>query len=166
VGRSVHPDLDGLDAMRRDSLARVRSGWHERPAFEQEARVSFHVHTIATAVLGAGTDALLAARLAGPDQVAATRARWFGEDFSRSGRLAGIGRYSGVIARHASVRSVWFVNSVRGSIALAAAVAVADTSSVQHGFWVALGTLSVLRTNASATGATAVRALLGTMIGF
>jgi uncharacterized membrane protein YccC len=45
-------------------------------------------------------------------------------------------------------------------------VAVADLSSVQHGFWVVLGTLSVLRTNASATGATALRALLGTVIGF
>jgi uncharacterized membrane protein YccC len=43
---------------------------------------------------------------------------------------------------------------------------VADLSNVQHAFWVVLGTLSVLRTNASATGATALRALLGTVIGF
>jgi uncharacterized membrane protein YccC len=45
-------------------------------------------------------------------------------------------------------------------------VAVADLSSVQHGFWVVLGTLSVLRTNASSTGSTAVRALIGTAVGF
>jgi uncharacterized membrane protein YccC len=51
-------------------------------------------------------------------------------------------------------------------VALAAAVAVADLTSVQHGFWVVLGTLSVLRTNAAATGATAWRALAGTVIGF
>jgi uncharacterized membrane protein YccC len=38
--------------------------------------------------------------------------------------------------------------------------------SVQHGFWVVLGTLSVLRTNAASTGATALRALAGTAIGF
>jgi uncharacterized membrane protein YccC len=61
---------------------------------------------------------------------------------------------------------VWFINSLRGSLALAAAVAVADLTTVQHGFWVVLGTLSVLRTNASATGATALRALLGTLFGF
>src|SRR5207244_11957658 len=62
--------------------------------------------------------------------------------------------------------SVWFVNSIRGAIALAVAVAVADLSSVQHGFWVVLGTLSVLRTNAASTGSSAARALGGTAIGF
>jgi uncharacterized membrane protein YccC len=61
---------------------------------------------------------------------------------------------------------VWFVNSVRAALAIAAAVAVADLTSVQHGFWVVLGTLSVLRTNAGSTGSTALRALLGTVAGF
>jgi hypothetical protein len=68
--------------------------------------------------------------------------------------------------RHASVRSVWFINSLRASVAIAAAVAIADLSSVQHGFWVVLGTLSVLRTNAGSTGSTALRALAGTLAGF
>jgi uncharacterized membrane protein YccC len=45
------------------------------------------------------------------------------------------------------------------------AVAVADLSSVQHGFWVVLGTLSVLRSSLGATGATALRALAGTAVG-
>jgi uncharacterized membrane protein YccC len=67
---------------------------------------------------------------------------------------------------HASVRSVWFVNSIRGAVALAVAVTIADITTVQHGFWVVLGTLSVLRTNAAATGATALRALAGTALGF
>jgi uncharacterized membrane protein YccC len=61
---------------------------------------------------------------------------------------------------------VWFINSLRGAVALAVAVAVADLTSVQHGFWVVLGTLSVLRTNATTTGATALRALAGTVAGF
>jgi len=39
-------------------------------------------------------------------------------------------------------------------------------SGVQHGFWVVLGTLSVLRTNAASTESTALRALGGTVIGF
>jgi uncharacterized membrane protein YccC len=64
------------------------------------------------------------------------------------------------------MRSVWLINSVRGSVALAVAVAVADLSSVQHGFWVVLGTLSVLRTSLGATGATALRALAGSAVGF
>jgi uncharacterized membrane protein YccC len=64
------------------------------------------------------------------------------------------------------MRSVWFRNSLRGAIALAAAVAVAKLTDVQHAFWVVLGTLSVLRTSAAATGATALRALTGTIVGF
>ena len=56
--------------------------------------------------------------------------------------------------------------SLRGALALAAAVLVADLTGVQHGFWVALGTLSVLRTSAASTGATAFRALAGTAAGF
>ena len=55
---------------------------------------------------------------------------------------------------------------MRGAVALAAAVLVADLTDVQHGFWVVLGTLSVLRTNAAATGATVLRALAGTVVGF
>jgi uncharacterized membrane protein YccC len=43
---------------------------------------------------------------------------------------------------------------------------VADVSGVQHGFWVVLGTLSVLRTNAASTESTALRALGGTVVGF
>jgi uncharacterized membrane protein YccC len=45
-------------------------------------------------------------------------------------------------------------------------VLVADLSGVQHGFWVVLGTLSVLRTNAASTESTALRALGGTVSGF
>ena len=71
-----------------------------------------------------------------------------------------------LVSGHASLRSVWFLNSARGALALAAAVAVADLADLQHGFWVVLGTLSVLRTSASATGATALRALIGTVVGF
>jgi uncharacterized membrane protein YgcG len=43
---------------------------------------------------------------------------------------------------------------------------VADAAGVQHAFWVVLGTLSVLRTSASATGSTAWRGLAGTVVGF
>ncbi len=74
--------------------------------------------------------------------------------------------FARVAAGHLTPRSVWFRNSVRGAVALALAVLVVEVTTVEHGFWVVLGTLSVLRSNALGTGATAVRAVLGTAIGF
>ena len=67
---------------------------------------------------------------------------------------------------HLSFRSVWFRNSLRGAVGLALAVAVVEVTDVEHGFWVVLGTLSVLRSNALGTGATALRAVGGTAVGF
>jgi uncharacterized membrane protein YccC len=67
---------------------------------------------------------------------------------------------------HLTVRSVWLRNSLRGAAALAVAVAVARITGVSHAFWVALGTMSVLRSNALGTGATAMRAVAGTVVGF
>jgi uncharacterized membrane protein YccC len=67
---------------------------------------------------------------------------------------------------HVEPHSVWLRNSVRGAIALAGAVLVADLSGAQHSFWIVLGTLSVLRSNALSTGENAVRGLVGTTIGF
>ena len=67
---------------------------------------------------------------------------------------------------HLSLRSVWFRNAVRGAAGLALAVAVVEVTDVEHGFWVVLGTLSVLRSNALGTGATALRAVAGTAVGF
>ncbi len=70
------------------------------------------------------------------------------------------------ILSHLSFRSVWFRNAVRGAAGLALAVAVVEITDVEHGFWVVLGTLSVLRSNALGTGATALRAIGGTAVGF
>jgi hypothetical protein len=53
-----------------------------------------------------------------------------------------------------------------GSVALAVAVALADLSGVEHRFWVVLGTLSALWTNAAGTEALALRSLAGTAVGF
>ena len=66
---------------------------------------------------------------------------------------------------HLSFRSVWFRNAVRGGVGLALAVTVVEITNVSHGFWVVLGTLSVLRSSALGTGSTALRAVGGTAIG-
>jgi uncharacterized membrane protein YccC len=69
------------------------------------------------------------------------------------------------LVSHLSFRSVWFRNALRGAIGLALAVLVVELTDVQHGFWVVLGTLSVLRSNALGTGANALRAVGGTALG-
>ena len=48
---------------------------------------------------------------------------------------------------------------------LAVAVFIAQRTGLQHGFWVVLGTLSVLRSNALATGWSVLSALAGTAAG-
>lgn len=72
---------------------------------------------------------------------------------------------TGVVHAHATLRSVWLRNSLRGAVGLAAAVLVAEVADLDHAFWVVLGTMSVLRSNAMTTGATIERALLGTFLG-
>jgi uncharacterized membrane protein YccC len=66
---------------------------------------------------------------------------------------------------HASTRSVWLQNSIRGAAGLAIAVYIAQRTGLQHGFWVVLGTLSVLRSNALGTGWSILSALAGTAVG-
>jgi uncharacterized membrane protein YccC len=67
---------------------------------------------------------------------------------------------------HVDRHSVWLHNSVRGAAGLALAVLVANEAGVQHSFWVVLGTLSVLRSNALNTGQNVIRGLSGTVAGF
>jgi len=70
-----------------------------------------------------------------------------------------------VLRVHASGGSVWLRNSVRGAIGLALAVLVGKVTDLQHGFWIVLGTMSVLRSSAVATSSRIVGVLLGTLAG-
>jgi uncharacterized membrane protein YccC len=143
------------------------------------ADYAFHAQTVGIATSAAMGDATIAAGLASPAQVSAQYRNWLsqppsvrspaqegGEPRARRSRLGILARAASIITTDASLRSVWFRNGARGAIALSAAVAVAKVTDVQHAFWVVLGTLSVLRTSATATGATAMRALVGTAAGF
>ena len=182
AGGSARPDIDELERCRAAVLARIdepgpgEPGPHPsgpRPPepgaparLREAAQISFHANAIAVAVLGAAYETLIACRLADPEWLDARRRRWYAGSSAAARTVQRVSSVATAAHTHASVRSVWFVNSIRGAVALAVAVAVADLSSVQHGFWVVLGTLSVLRTNAAGTGAIAVRALAGTAIGF
>jgi uncharacterized membrane protein YccC len=186
-------DVPAEDLSRRIAeleRARVASSRQQNELSGDQASVdaagqhAVHAQTIALATQAAVADAMIAAGRADPETVAAQRRSWYRGDQEaplaagrswyrgdREGSLAA-GRLAGVIGavtiagRHANIRSVWFRSSARGAVALALAVAVADLTGVQHGFWVVLGTLSVLRANAAATGATVMRALAGTVVGF
>jgi uncharacterized membrane protein YccC len=151
-GSNVDLVLEPLDAEQNASAARVEAIRQDGSCTEHEVHISFHARMVGAAIRRAAISALIAT---GQSEQDATWRPW--ASLHAAGRLVG---------GHASLRSVWFLNSVRGALALSAAVAVADLVHVQHGFWVVLGTLSVLRTNAAATGSTALRALVGTAAGF
>ncbi len=167
------PGADELERQREVCTAYHRAaavqGGGDYDSVEVIARHAFHARAISVAVQAIAADTLIATRRADPETIAARRRGWYGsqpEGTIAERRAAALSGALGVIARHASFRSVWMQNSLRGSLALAAAVLVADLSGVQHGFWVVLGTLSVLRTNAASTESTALRALGGTVAGF
>jgi hypothetical protein len=82
-----------------------------------------------------------------------------------SAPLAAIEATEQLAVEHATFGSVWFQNSVRGAAGLAVAVFIAQKTGLQHGFWVVLGTLSVLRSNALGTGWSIISALAGTAAG-
>jgi uncharacterized membrane protein YccC len=173
-GADARPDFDGLERCRAASAAHLRDlaaaeGQAGQVVSSEAVAQSFYARAVAVAARTSAADALIATRRADPQTVAVQRRRWYGgreADAPAERRLTGLAGALGVAARHASLRSMWFLNSLRGTLALTAAVAVADLSNVQHGFWVVLGTMSVLRTSAAATGSTAARALGGTVIGF
>jgi uncharacterized membrane protein YccC len=69
------------------------------------------------------------------------------------------------IRAHLESPSTVLQSSLRVAIGLALAVLVAREFALQHAFWVVLGTIQVLRSNALGTGRTAFQALLGNAIG-
>jgi Fusaric acid resistance protein-like len=169
AGGHAKPNLDALDASRMRSVRALRELSPGTDEYVARVQLSFHTHAIAATVLAIGADAMLSARLVGADWLSEAGSRWIADQplgASQERGIARVRRYSTVASRHASLRSVWFINSLRGALALAVAVAVAGLANVQHGFWVVLGTLSVLRTSAASTGAIALWALLGTAVGF
>ncbi|MGB3483464.1 MAG: FUSC family protein [Mycobacterium sp.] len=65
-----------------------------------------------------------------------------------------------------ATRAVVVRNSLRTGLGLAAAVATTHLFPVEHGFWVVLAAMSVLRSSALTTGTKVIRAVVGTVLGF
>jgi uncharacterized membrane protein YccC len=153
VSMLIDVEPDGVEAERAretEGNAAGRGG-----SFASTLDPSFHARALGIAT-GMVADASLEA--AGAQAVGDRRLGAGGE----SNAHLGLSR----VISHLSFRSVWFRNAVRGAAGLALAVGVVEVTNVQHGFWVVLGTLSVLRSNALGTGATALRAVGGTAVGF
>jgi hypothetical protein len=160
AGQAADPDFAALEAARAASAAQLSelSGRAGEPDSRLAAAQAVHAQAIAAVARSAAAEALIASRRASFETTV--------EALVKTSGVAGLAGAVALVRRHTTFRSVWFLNSLRGAVAVAAAVAVADLSGVQHGFWVVLGTLSVLRTSAASTGATAWRALAGTVAGF
>jgi len=61
--------------------------------------------------------------------------------------------------------SVWFRNSIRAAVAYALSVAVILLTGLDHGFWIALGVMVALQSDASNSRSSVRRVLTGTVVG-
>ena len=159
IGTALRADVSSLtDAVPRPKPAEGRVANREPEKDENLAGVldpGFHARALGIATEMVADGALEAA---GAEPVVDRQGAMGDESTARA--------YARRLRPHLSFRSVWFRNALRGATGLALAVLVIELIDVQHGFWVVLGTLSVLRSNALGTGATAVRAVGGTALGF
>jgi uncharacterized membrane protein YccC len=145
--------LAELQARAYSPDAGVVAGEFERPLYA--------AHELGYAVaLAAGTVSAIAAADSRSWLARLTGRRPVLDEF---GVVAGAQR---VATGHFDRHSVWLQNSVRGAMGLALAVLLARVVDAQNAFWIGLGALSVLRSNALSTGSTVVRALAGTVVGF
>lgn len=135
------------------------SGGRPADRFVTSLDPGFRAQELAQATTTAAVNIVLTAR--------AERRSWWQRVLGRQpGDLAGpvaaaAERASGFVGWN----SVWLRNSIRGAVALGLAVLLANLTGVQHSFWVVLGTLSVLRSNALSTGQTVLRGVIGTSVG-
>ncbi|MEM7443590.1 MAG: FUSC family protein [Pseudomonadota bacterium] len=71
-----------------------------------------------------------------------------------------------ILIKGASPDGVIFRNSVRAAAAMTLAVVVAQIVPVAHGFWITLAAMLVVHSSAASTTSTALKAVVGTAIGF
>jgi uncharacterized membrane protein YccC len=155
TGRGQAPGTDALDAAQELATQALTRQFAELPeipdnqTLEQMVGRTFRVRVIAATVRQISVYAAAASGAAAPARPGRSLVV-AGRDFARE---------------HAASRSVSFRNSVRGAAGLAVAVFIAQRAGLQHSFWVVLGMLSVLRSNALGTSRSIVGALAGTAAG-
>jgi uncharacterized membrane protein YccC len=163
-GQDASPDFARLDAAREAVARALMRRLPELPpdppadAVPQALEPPFRIRSATYAARQVGSYALVATGAAAPELDHSDLVQ------PRSALVA-LEATEQLAVEHASVRSVWFQNSIRGAAGLAIAVYIAQRTGLQHGFWVVLGTLSVLRSNALGTGWSVLSALAGTAVG-
>ncbi|MGH8859940.1 MAG: FUSC family protein [Jatrophihabitantaceae bacterium] len=169
AGEGLGPCVETLRAARTavaaEALARLRASTERgrvgAPAAGEFGRPLYAAHELGYAVtLAADTVSAMAS---------ADSRSWWQRLLGRHrgmDELGIAGAAQRVAARHLDRHSVWLQNSIRAAAGLTLAVLLSRVVGAQNAFWVGLGALSVLRSNALSTGATIVRALAGTVLGF
>jgi hypothetical protein len=154
-GRELTPLADAHAAVGRAFIAQIRRPGADRDeaALTAELNEAYRLRGLAYGALQVGRHALQTSGGVAPRDPTLVPS---------AGRLRLTRRLA---SSHASMRSVWLRNSLRGAAGLALAALVARVADTQNGFWVVLGTLSVLRSSALATGTTVLEAIGGTLVG-
>ena len=157
--RTAMDELVELSAARLPGMVRNAGQGPDAQAYLGTLDVSFRVKQLGYAALQVAANVELLAD--------AERRGWIERLLGREpGELGRPATSAAERARaHLTSNSVWLHNSLRGAVGLGIAVALANVTSVQHSFWVLLGTLSVLRSNALNTGQNVLRAVGGTVVG-
>jgi hypothetical protein len=164
-GRGARPDFARLDAA-RDAIAGALV--HRLPDLGSEATASSVAlaleapFRVRAATYSARQVAGYALRAAGAD---VPELDWPESETEPRPARAVLRATEQRAREHGNVGSVWFQNSLRGAVGFAIGVYVAQRTGIQHGFWVVLGTLSVLRSNALGTGRSVLSAVAGTAAG-
>ena len=156
-GHHRQPDLDRLEkaqettartlARRVDDLQIERNPARLQAALDPSFRmreISYGAHQVAV-------NALVASDAAAPGQ--------------QERAVLALRESARLLREQLTPASALFRNSIRGAAGLGVAVLVVQLANPQHGFWVVLATLSVLRSNALGTGSTVLWALTGTAAG-
>ncbi|WP_189196880.1 FUSC family protein [Micromonospora fulviviridis] len=150
----------GVAAVEEPERARaLPPSW--RAAGPARLRVDAAVRALADQV---GTFATAVGIATGPPRRQAARPEAGPDRFWYAGRSAW-SLYRQQFRAHLTPRSVYLEGAVRLAVALAAARVVAGVVNLQHGFWVLLATLSLMRASASDTRTTLRPALVGTVAG-
>src|SRR5579859_1175548 len=173
----AHVLTSGLPGPDLARLARTREEHHQaldnRAAEQLQAGIAAKtvldgleagrpLKVVSYVTLAIGANAILAAGLAldHPEALAIPR-----EVEPAAGVWAGVQRAMDSIRTHLRLSSIQCRNSLRAAVGLSIAVLFVDLVGLDHAFWAVLGTLSVLRSNALATGRTALAAVVGTSLG-
>jgi uncharacterized membrane protein YccC len=167
AGSDERPDFRRLDKARDATVEEVARRISEAPTAMDDEQLgsalepTFRIRAISYSARQVAGYALLASGKAAPELDDMDVAG--GDVVTRPARAAL--QATELAVEHTGAGSVWLRNSLRGAAGLTIAVYVAQRTGLQHSFWVVLGTLSVLRSNALGTGWSVLSALAGTAVG-